>query len=86
MPLDAGHLPDAPGALAAGARLVERLHGTGLPAASTLLRSVWLRPYGRGPAPGPHFVGVGTHPGAGVPGAPTSAKVVEALLRVRPAR
>lgn len=55
-------------------------HGAGFSIAPTLLQSAWFRFHNRGPVPGLYLVGSGTHPGAGVPGVLTSAKVVEALL------
>jgi len=61
-------------------------HGAGFSVAPTLLQSAWFRFHNRGPVPGLFLVGAGTHPGAGVPGVLTSAKVVEALLRAEPVR
>ena len=55
-------------------------HGAGFSVTPTLLQSAWFRFHNRGPLPGLYLVGSGTHPGAGVPGVLTSAKVVEALL------
>jgi len=56
-------------------------HGAGFSVAPTLLQSAWLRFHNRAALPGLYLVGAGTHPGAGVPGVLTSAKVVETLLR-----
>ena len=56
-------------------------HGAGFSVAPTLLQSAWFRFHNRGPVPGLYLVGAGTHPGAGVPGVLTSAKVVEALVQ-----
>ncbi len=61
-------------------------HGAGFSVAPTLLQSAWFRFHNRGPVPGLYLVGAGTHPGAGVPGVVTSAKVVEALLQAEPVR
>ncbi len=56
-------------------------HGAGFSVAPTLLQSAWLRFHNRSALPGLYLVGAGTHPGAGVPGVLTSAKLVEGLLR-----
>jgi phytoene desaturase len=61
-------------------------HGAGFSVAPTLLQSAWFRFHNRGPVPGLFLVGAGTHPGAGVPGVVTSAKVVEALLAAEAGR
>ena len=55
-------------------------HGAGFSVAPTLRQSAWLRFHNRATLPGLYLVGAGTHPGAGVPGVLTSAKVVEQLL------
>ena len=55
-------------------------HGAGFSIAPTLRQSAWLRFHNRAPLPGLYLVGAGTHPGAGLPGVLTSAKVVEKLL------
>ncbi len=56
--------------------------GSGFSTAPTLMQSAWFRFHNRcGDVAGLYLVGAGTHPGAGVPGVLTSAKVVEALLR-----
>lgn len=56
-------------------------HGAGFSVAPTLLQSAWFRFHNRAPLPGLYLTGAGTHPGAGVPGVLTSAKLVEGLLR-----
>ena len=56
-------------------------HGAGFSVAPTLLQSAWFRFHNKGPVPGLYLVGAGTHPGAGVPGVLTSAKVVENLFQ-----
>ena len=61
-------------------------HGSGFSVAPTLLQSAWFRFHNKGPVPGLYLVGAGTHPGAGVPGVLTSAKVVENLLRAEAVR
>ena len=55
-------------------------HGAGFSVAPTLLQSAWFRFHNKSALPGLYLVGAGTHPGAGVPGVLTSAKVVEAVL------
>ncbi len=56
--------------------------GTGFSVAPTLRQSAFFRFHNRcGDVPGLYLVGAGTHPGAGVPGVLTSAKVVETMLR-----
>jgi phytoene desaturase len=46
-----------------------------------LTQSAWFRPHNRAPeAPNLYFVGAGTHPGAGLPGVLSSAKIVDALI------
>ena len=57
-------------------------HGTGFSIAPTLTQSAWFRFHNESEdVPGLYFVGAGTHPGAGMPGVLSSAKVVENLLR-----
>ena len=47
----------------------------------TLTQSAYFRPHNRsGEIPNLYFVGAGTHPGAGVPGVLSSAKIVENLI------
>ena len=47
-----------------------------------LTQSAWFRPHNRSEdVPGLYLVGAGTHPGAGLPGVVSSAKVLEGLLR-----
>ena len=56
--------------------------GSGFSLAPTLMQSAWFRFHNRcGDVSGLYLVGAGTHPGAGVPGVLTSAKVVETLMR-----
>jgi phytoene desaturase len=44
-------------------------------------QSAWFRPHARSEdVPNLYFVGAGTHPGAGIPGVLSSAKIVAALL------
>jgi phytoene desaturase len=46
-----------------------------------LLQSAWFRPHNKSEElDGLFFVGAGTHPGAGLPGVVTSAKVVDSLV------
>ena len=61
-------------------------HGAGFSVAPRLLQSAWFRFHNKSEElDGLFLVGAGTHPGAGLPGVLTSAKVVETLLRARPA-
>ncbi len=47
----------------------------------TLLQSAWFRPHNRSEDfDNLYFVGAGTHPGAGLPGVLSSAKIVEGLI------
>ena len=60
---------------------LESPFGCGFSLAPTLTQSAWFRPHNRHPQHSNlYFVGAGTHPGAGVPGVLTSAKVLERLL------
>ena len=61
-------------------------HGAGFSIAPTLLQSAWFRYHNKAAVDGLYLVGAGTHPGAGVPGVLTSAKVVERVLREEPVR
>ncbi len=46
-----------------------------------LTQSAWFRPHNRSEAlPNLYFVGAGTHPGAGLPGVLSSAKIADALI------
>ncbi|MDX2237948.1 MAG: phytoene desaturase family protein [Hyphomonadaceae bacterium] len=46
-----------------------------------LTQSAWFRPHNRsGDVPGLYLVGAGTHPGAGVPGVLSSARVLDAVV------
>ncbi len=57
-------------------------HGAGFSVSPRLTQSAWFRFHNRSEeVAGLYLVGAGTHPGAGLPGVLTSAKVVEALLR-----
>lgn len=57
-------------------------HGTGFSIAPVLTQSAWFRFHNESEdIRGLYFVGAGTHPGAGMPGVLSSAKVVENLLR-----
>jgi phytoene desaturase len=56
-------------------------HGAGFSIAPTLTQSAYFRYHNRDPdVPNLYFTGAGTHPGAGLPGVLSSAKVVENLL------
>jgi phytoene desaturase len=57
-------------------------YGTGFSIAPIITQSAWFRFHNESEdVPGLYFVGAGTHPGAGMPGVLSSAKVVENLLR-----
>ena len=46
-----------------------------------LFQSAWFRPHNiSSDVPGLYFVGAGTHPGAGLPGVVSSAKVIDRLI------
>ena len=56
-------------------------HGAGFSIAPVFRQSAWFRFHNRGEGPRDlYLVGAGTHPGAGLPGVLSSAKVVERLL------
>jgi phytoene desaturase len=55
--------------------------GAGFSVQPLLLQSAWFRPHNRSEdIPNLYFVGAGTHPGGGVPGVLSSAKLVEGLV------
>jgi phytoene desaturase len=57
------------------------MHGAGFSIEPRLTQSAWFRFHNRDKAiTNLYFVGAGTHPGAGLPGVVSSAKVVEELL------
>ena len=57
-------------------------HGAGFSVSPRLTQSAWFRFHNKSEeVRGLYLVGAGTHPGAGLPGVLTSAKVVETLLR-----
>jgi phytoene desaturase len=57
-------------------------HGAGFSLAPTLQQSAWLRFHNRADnIPNLYLCGAGVHPGGGLPGVITSAKVVERLLK-----
>jgi phytoene desaturase len=56
------------------------LHGTGFSFAPDLAQSAYLRPHNRSEIEGLYLVGAGTHPGAGVPGVLSSAKVLDSIV------
>lgn len=57
-------------------------HGAGFSIAPTLPQSAWFRFHNRlDKVPNLYLCGAGVHPGAGLPGVVTSAKVVEKLVR-----
>jgi phytoene desaturase len=57
------------------------LHGSAFSIQPVLTQSAWFRPHNRSEdVEGLYFVGAGTHPGAGMPGVLSSAKVVDRLI------
>lgn len=55
--------------------------GTGFSIQPLLTQSAWFRPHNRSEdIPNLYFVGAGTHPGAGLPGVVSSAKIVDRLI------
>jgi phytoene desaturase len=57
-------------------------HGAGFSIAPNLTQSAWFRYHNQDPKlKNLYFVGAGTHPGAGLPGVVSSAKVVERLIK-----
>ncbi|WP_419758588.1 phytoene desaturase family protein [Acidisoma sp.] len=57
-------------------------HGAGFSVSPRLMQSAWFRFHNKSEeVRGLYLVGAGTHPGAGLPGVLTSAKVVETLLK-----
>jgi phytoene desaturase len=60
--------------------------GAGFSFEPTLLQSAYFRGHNVCPdVPNLYFVGAGTHPGAGIPGVLTSARVTDSLIPVAPA-
>jgi len=57
-------------------------YGAGFSISPTLTQSAWFRYHNQDPKiKNLYFVGAGTHPGAGLPGVVSSAKVVEELIK-----
>lgn len=56
------------------------VHGAAFGPEPILTQSAYFRYHNRSPIPGLYFVGAGTHPGAGVPGVLSSAKVLERVI------
>ena len=57
------------------------LYGAGFAMEPRLLQSAWFRPHNRSEeVAGLYLVGAGTHPGAGLPGVASSARVVDSLI------
>jgi phytoene desaturase len=57
------------------------LYGAGFAMEPRLLQSAWFRPHNRSEeVAGLYLVGAGTHPGAGLPGVVSSARVLDSLL------
>jgi phytoene desaturase len=55
--------------------------GSGFSFEPIFTQSAWFRPHNESEdVKGLYFVGAGTHPGAGVPGVLSSAKIVEKLI------
>ncbi|MEM9145160.1 MAG: phytoene desaturase family protein [Pseudomonadota bacterium] len=56
-------------------------HGAGFALEPRLLQSAWFRPHNRSEeVDGLYLVGAGTHPGAGLPGVVTSARLLDQLV------
>ena len=57
------------------------MHGAGFSVQPTLMQSAWFRPHNQSEElPNLYLVGAGTHPGAGMPGVISSARVVDRLI------
>lgn len=57
------------------------IHGAAFGLAPSLLQSAWFRPHNRSEdVDGLYLVGAGTHPGAGVPGVLSSARVLDTVV------
>jgi phytoene desaturase len=57
------------------------LHGAAFGLEPVLTQSAWFRPHNRSEdIAGLYLVGAGTHPGAGVPGVLSSAKVLDRVV------
>jgi phytoene desaturase len=57
------------------------MHGAGFSIAPIFLQSAWFRFHNRDPhIDNLYFAAAGAHPGAGIPGVLSSAKVVESLV------
>jgi len=57
------------------------LHGAAFSIEPQLLQSAWFRPHNRSEElRGLYIVGAGTHPGAGMPGVLSAAKIVDRLV------
>jgi phytoene desaturase len=56
-------------------------HGAAFGLAPSLMQSAWFRPHNRSEdVNGLYLVGAGTHPGAGVPGVLSSARVLDTVV------
>ncbi len=87
--LEENYLPDLQANIVAE-HVIDPLHfqdtlnsylGSAFSVQPTLLQSAWFRPHNRSEDfANLYFVGAGTHPGAGLPGVLSSAKIVDGLL------
>ena len=87
--LEENYLPDLEANLVAE-HYIDPLHfqntlnsylGSAFSVQPTLLQSAWFRPHNRSEDfDNLYFVGAGTHPGAGLPGVLSSAKIVDGLI------
>jgi len=60
---------------------LKSVKGAGFSFEPVLTQSAWFRPHNRvAEVPGLYLVGAGTHPGAGIPGVLTSAKVLDTVV------
>jgi phytoene desaturase len=56
-------------------------HGVGFSLEPTLFQSAWFRPHNRSEeVERLYLVGAGTHPGAGLPGVVTSARLLDTVV------
>ncbi len=54
--------------------------GSGFGLEPVLTQSAWFRPHNRSSVPNLYLVGAGTHPGAGLPGVLSSARILDRVV------
>ena len=60
---------------------LQSVHGAGFGMEPVLRQSAWFRPHNRSEeVEGLYLVGAGTHPGAGIPGVLSSAKILDRVV------